>query len=533
MLSWTLLLIGLLSAGFLVSLVCASTDHVWALLNAAPLFAVVGYLVIQAELDRRRLRGLDKLKTTYEALDEQAKLIIKTDLDLNRTQEELDKKIRGLITLHGWGQRTRVLTNTEQLLAQFDDAFAIQLGYDRGFLLFYTRATFQPRWMFFAGYPGGQHEALLQFLGQSAEWRQHMMDGQALLLNQPDAKPGFETELLKRTQLASLIALPVPLKDQTLLGVVAMGHEGLYAHVTNGDRDLLSILATQLATDMENARLYEQVWETQRALELKVQERTRELERANEELKRLNRAKSDFVNAVAHELRTPLTSIKGYASILRSGQLGPIDPAHADRLGKIDKHSDDLTQLINNLLDISRIESGKTTMEMARLPVSTLLKELEDLVRPLVDSRQIALQLEDGGVPAVWADPTQMKRVFMNLLSNAIKYTPPQGTIRVHFAGESTTIHATVKDTGAGIGPEDLAHLFEEFYRAKTAMNSQIRGTGLGLTLVKKIVEAHGGKIWVESTVGQGSTFHVTLPPPPATGAEHSQGDASWGPTPR
>jgi len=275
---------------------------------------------------------------------------------------------------------------------------------------------------------------------------------------------------------------------------------------------LLSILATQLATDMENAQLYEQRWEAQHALELKVQERTRELARANEELQRLNRAKSEFVNAVAHELRTPLTSIKGYASVLRSGQLGPIATAHAERLAKIDKHSDDLTQLINNLLDISRIEAGKVAMEIQPIAVPTLFKEVDDLVRPLVEERQLTLTLQDGRVATVHADPQQLKRVLMNLLSNAIKYTPPHGTIRVELEEQRDQVFMRVRDTGAGIPTEDLPRVFDEFYRAKTPLNEQVKGTGLGLTLVKRIVEAHGGQIWAESHLGQGSTFVVTLP---------------------
>jgi len=510
-------LIVAMSVVILVLLILTATNTVWVGLCALVLFLAVLALVIQSEVERRRTqRELEHLKTTYDALDEQAKLIIKTDLNLNRAQEELDKKITGLITLHNWSQRTRVLTDTEALLAQFNQELITQLGYDKGLLLIAERASGQTRWSCTAGYASDAGQQLVQFLHGSQEWRQTIETGRIVLLNQPDAKPGFETELLKRCQLASLIAVPLPLKDEGFAGLVAMGHEGLYAHVTSGDQVVLSILATQLATDLENARLYAQVWEARRALELKVQERTRELALANEALQRLNRAKSDFVNAVAHELRTPLTSIKGYASILKSGQLGPVSTAHADRLAKIDKHSDDLTQLINNLLDISRIESGKVMMELTTMMVKTLFKELEDLVHPMVASRDITLALESGHVSALRADPQQIKRVFMNLLSNAIKYTPPRGTIRVSLAREDEQIHAQVSDTGAGIAPEDLPHLFEEFYRANTPMNAQIRGTGLGLTLVKRIVEAHGGKIWAESVVGRGSTFHVLLPMTPA-----------------
>jgi|GEM_PF-684035 len=511
---WMTSVLFVMTITFIVILVMTVPQEflLWKRLSAVFLFLVFLSLIIQYELERRRAQELDHLKTAYDAFDEQAKLIIKTDLELNRTQEELDKKVQALMTLQAWGQRTRALTNLEALLTQFDEPLVTQLGYDKGFLVIYAAEGLTPRWQRWTGFREEDPQALLEGLRRCPEWPTLVVGRQPLLLNQPDAKPGFEQQALQLCGLASLAVVPLPLKDELVHGVVAMGHEGLYAHVTAGDCDLLSILATQLATDMENAQLYEQRWEAQHALELKVQERTRELAHANEELQRLNRAKSEFVNAVAHELRTPLTSIKGYASVLRSGQLGPIATAHAERLAKIDKHSDDLTQLINNLLDISRIEAGKVAMEIQPIAVPTLFKEVDDLVRPLVEERQLTLTLQDGRVATVHADPQQLKRVLMNLLSNAIKYTPPHGTIRVELEEQRDQVFMRVRDTGAGIPTEDLPRVFDEFYRAKTPLNEQVKGTGLGLTLVKRIVEAHGGQIWAESHLGQGSTFVVTLP---------------------
>jgi signal transduction histidine kinase len=509
---------------FLGIQVMGSTDILWGAMNAAFLASALLFLLVRGEKDRRRAAKLDKLKAAYDALDEQAKLIIKTDLELNRTQEELDKKVRGLMTLQSWGQRTRVMTKTEELLTQFDDSLVFQLGYDRGYLMLYERGTLNVLWQFFAGFPAEYIANTIRQLHQLSGWDSIVNERKVIMLNAPEAAPGFEQEVLKLCGLSSMVIVPMPLKDDERNGIIAVGHEGLYAHVTAGDTDLIGLLSTQLATDLENVQLYEELWDQQRSLERKVTERTSELAGMNEELKRLNRAKSDFVNAVAHELRTPLTSIKGYASILCSGQLGEMEQKQKDRIAKIDTHSNDLGQLINDLLDISRIESGKTAMDVRRLSTADLFADLDDVVRPLLDAQQITLDVDAGKVSHILADKTQIKRVFMNLLSNAIKYTPEQGTIRMTATAEATTTHITVSDTGAGIPPDDLPHLFEEFYRARTTMNTTVKGTGLGLTLVQRIVEAHGGKIWAESEIDRGSVFHVTLP---AQGAVYAPGAAA------
>jgi len=218
------------------------------------ILVLVGLLMFQG-------RRLKRLQAAQHQLDEQAKLMIKTDIALHRTHEELDKKIAGLLALHDWGQRTRVLAEPEKLLAQFDTSFVRRLGYDKGFLLFRDRETGQMRWSFFGGYSDDGRSQLDQFFQRSSDWWRLVDEGRSLLLNQPDATPGFEYDLLRACQCTSIIVVSLPLKDATLRGVVCMGHEGLYEHVTSGDHDLLAILATQLATDLENARLYEQVWE--------------------------------------------------------------------------------------------------------------------------------------------------------------------------------------------------------------------------------------------------------------------------------
>lgn len=306
----------------------------------------------------------------------------------------------------------------------------------------------------------------------------------------------------------------VPLISQEApLGLIIVGNDLPYAGVTEGDVEILSIFAGQIAGGIENVRLYEALWRSHQDLEKRVTERTRELALANEKLKKIDKLKSEFVSAVSHELRTPLTSIKGYAAILMAGKLGEVPEAVKERLDKINRHSDSLTQLVNDLLDISRIESGKVGMKLEQLKLKEIIDEVSDLVMPQVKERKIQLNTE---VPAelslCLADKVQLVRVFTNLLGNALKFTPEKGTIAIKVKEQKDAFLVDVSDTGIGIADENLENIFEEFYRVDNAINQNIKGTGLGLSLVRRIIQAHKGRIWVESTVGVGTTFSFTLP---------------------
>jgi signal transduction histidine kinase len=289
-----------------------------------------------------------------------------------------------------------------------------------------------------------------------------------------------------------------------------MGSGG--AATAKASEELVAILSNQLAVAIENSALYEETWSSRQELERKVQERTHELAEANAGLVRLNKAKSDFVSAVSHELRTPLAAIKGYAALLGTGQFGPLVQPQSERIGKIEKHADLLAQFINNLLDIARIESGRITMERFPIPLKEFFTAIQDVIHPQLEAKHIHYTVDCHGINELVGDSQHLQRVFVNLLSNAIKYTPDGGTIQVGLKRDGTSILATVTDTGCGISLEDQQKLFQEFYRANDPINQQVRGTGLGLALVKRIVEAHQGQIWVTSEKGKGSTFSVSLP---------------------
>ena len=292
-----------------------------------------------------------------------------------------------------------------------------------------------------------------------------------------------------------------------------MGNTSVYGKAIEGDSELLSILAGQIGTAIENTKLYTELFGSHKELERRVAERTQELEKLNEELKNLNKMKSDFISAVSHELRTPLTSIKGYASILMAGKLGDVLPAQKERLEKIDKHSNSLVHLINNLLDIARIESGKVQMDMKDISLKEILDSIVDIITPQVKEKNVSLKVTSNTkFDKIKADQIQLERALLNLLSNAVKFTPEKGRVLIDIQEKDNDIQFSIEDTGIGIPPQDIPKVFQEFFRADNALDQKIKGSGLGLSLVKKIVEAHKGKIWFNTELGKGTRFTFTLP---------------------
>ena len=196
-----------------------------------------------------------------------------------------------------------------------------------------------------------------------------------------------------------------------------------------------------------------------------------------------------------------------------TGKLGDIPKQVKERLEKINIHSDNLVKFINDLLDIARIESGRIELSLQKCDLSSLIENTRDLLTPQMKEKNIRWTGQaDKNLPEIYADKSQIERVFINLIGNAVKFTPDGGTIGIAAQKINGEIIVKVSDTGIGIKEEDLPRIFNEFYRVENPINENVKGTGLGLTLAKKIIEAHQGKIWVTSKLNEGTTFHFTLP---------------------
>ncbi|MEJ2069679.1 MAG: response regulator [Syntrophobacterales bacterium] len=229
--------------------------------------------------------------------------------------------------------------------------------------------------------------------------------------------------------------------------------------------------------------------------------------------KELDQLKSDFVNLVSHELRSPLSSIIMQHKVLLDGLAGELTDKQRKLLHRAHDKMQGLVDLINDLLDLAKIESGHRHLEQTPLNLGEVLTEVVELLQARAEQQKIALELSvSSGVPQILADRRGLEEVFTNLLTNAIKYSPDGGRVRVSVLSHVDYVEALVSDEGIGIEEDEIPKIFDKFYRVKHAKTRQVIGTGLGLAIVKNIIEAHRGSIDVESQVGRGTTFKVLLP---------------------
>lgn len=248
-------------------------------------------------------------------------------------------------------------------------------------------------------------------------------------------------------------------------------------------------------------------------LEQKVSERTRELAIANKQLQEASQAKSEFLANMSHELRTPLNSIIGFSEILQEKTFGDLNERQKRYVSNIHTSGKHLLGLINDILDLSKVEAGKIELNYEEFPLREMLSECQTLVNTMASKKNISLGFKVAdGLSTINADPTKFKQILYNFLSNAIKFTPDGGTVNVAAKLENGMVQVSVKDTGIGIAKGHQDMIFEEFYQVDSSYSKQYKGTGLGLPLTKKLVELHGGKIWVESEPEKGSTFSFTMP---------------------
>jgi two-component system phosphate regulon sensor histidine kinase PhoR len=229
------------------------------------------------------------------------------------------------------------------------------------------------------------------------------------------------------------------------------------------------------------------------------------------EIRRLERVRAEFVANVSHELKTPVTAVKGFAETLLEGALYN-SRACEEFVSIIGEEAERLNRLINDLLSLSRIESREMKLQLEPLELGPEIKQIVDKIKPRFQKKELALSVTAPGHPVVaLADRDRLEQVLLNLLENSLMYTPSGGRVEVGVQESEGMVVVSVSDTGIGIPPDDLPRIFERFYRVDRARSRKLGGTGLGLAIVKHIVDAHGGRVWVESEVGKGSTFYFTV----------------------
>ena len=248
------------------------------------------------------------------------------------------------------------------------------------------------------------------------------------------------------------------------------------------------------------------------ALAANVNQMNDELRRLYREVETTSQHKSDFLANMSHELRTPMNAIIGFSQVLREGMVGDVNAKQAEYLDDILSSGNHLLSLINDVLDLSKVEAGQVELQVAPFSLQDALERGVSMVREQAsaDGVQVALH-SNGGLEVVTGDERRIRQVIFNLLSNAVKFTEEGGLVEVGAAQRNGEMEVSVADTGAGIAPEDLDRIFEEFQQTDAGAR-QREGTGLGLALAKRFVEMHGGRIWCDSELGKGSTFRFTLP---------------------
>ena len=264
---------------------------------------------------------------------------------------------------------------------------------------------------------------------------------------------------------------------------------------------------SRLKLKQERQQLQAELWEHARLLE----ERNVELRRANEELKGVDQMKSDFVSMVSHELRTPLATIKEFTGILSDEISGPVNKDQKEYLEIVKANIDRLARIIDDLLDMAKIEAGRIVLNKGLVQIALLFEHVVQSLRPLAESRRIMLKAEiPSATSGVLADNDKITQILVNLVSNAIKYTQGPGQVTIRVEEQTNEMQFSVADTGSGIAEADLPKLFEKFQPIHHT-DRTTKSTGLGLAISKRLVELHGGRIWATSAVGKGSSFFFTL----------------------
>jgi len=308
-------------------------------------------------------------------------------------------------------------------------------------------------------------------------------------------------KLAKEAGFGALILVKL-FARQKLVGVLAIGTQKSTTESTEADRALLERLGEAIGLAVDNKLLFE---ENQHVL--------RKLELTNKKLQALDEAKDEFISMASHQLRTPLTSVKGYVSMVLEGDAGKVNTKQQELLRQSFTSAQRMVYLISDLLNVSRLRTGKFLMEPTSVYLPDVVEEELRQVEETAKARNVKLRfLKPKKFPSLELDDTKIRQVIMNFVDNAIYYTPSGGEIKVALEHTATSAEYTVTDNGIGVPKAEQAHLFTKFYRAENARKARPDGTGLGLFMAKKVIVASGGALLFKSVEGKGSTFGFTFP---------------------
>ena len=318
---------------------------------------------------------------------------------------------------------------------------------------------------------------------------------------------------LRRLMVSHKMSMFVPLfRRDSLLGYIFISESKAGRHTKNHMK-LMDSIADEISIALQNAVSMHAVRELNATLQQKISDATRELKTSNTQLQRLDMAKDEFVSMASHQLRTPLTSVKGYISMVLEGDAGPVSDAQKQLLEQAFLSSERMVRLIADFLNVSRLQTGKFVVDAHPVDLARVVSQELDSLKTNAASRGLTFRYQPPkGLAPVTLDEDKIRQVIMNFCDNALYYSTEKSTIQVSLILGKGFVSFTVKDTGIGVPKEEQAGLFTKFFRASNAKKQRPDGTGVGLFLAKKVIDAHGGTMIFDSTEGKGSTFGFRLP---------------------
>jgi len=350
-------------------------------------------------------------------------------------------------------------------------------------------------------------------IAQAGLWAEAVRQRKTLIINDYQADhPGKKGLPEGHVPLSRILVVPI-FSHGRIAAVAAVADKA--TEYSEEDAEQIHAFVVNAQAILERREAQEALAAERALLARRVEERTAELRRANAELARASRLKDEFLASMSHELRTPLNAILGLSEALQEEVYGPLNERQRKSLHTIEESGRLLLALINDILDVSKIEADKVELEIGPVSVETICQASLGLIKQEAHRKQLKVSSNLEDAPAtIQADQRRLKQILVNLLSNAVKFTPEGGEIGLEVVGdaEREAVHFTVWDTGIGISPEDMKRLFEPFVQLDSSLTRQYTGTGLGLTLVHRLTELHGGGVTVKSEVGKGSRFTVSLP---------------------
>jgi len=454
----------------------------------------------------------------------------KISLSLEASREELRQRLKELSVLY---EASRMVASSIDLQQVMDDILdllvnkfnvdncSVRLLENDGMMRIKAQRGLKPEFVQFAE----RQPSMECYSGEC------FLSGRVIYVSDTDkiTKP-ISTNLITEQGIKSFVQAPI-FSEKEIIGVLSASSMKEKGYFSDKFIELFKSLAQQLGVAIGTARLYDQLARFNKQLEVKVAERTVELEQktiqlaeANRELKELDRLKSEFLANMSHELRTPMNSIIGFTQILLDEIDGEINKEQKESLETVERNANNLLALINDILDLSKIEAGKMTLTLQPISLDKVIDDTMTTLKPLIERKKHYFSLEKAeNLPRVIGDSEKLRQILINLLNNSIKFTDFEGRISLQVelwtktppAGldpHQSYVRISVRDNGIGIKPEDQKRLFGEFIQLDSSASRKYGGTGLGLSISKRLVEMHKGIIEVESRYGEGSTFSFFIP---------------------